>query len=121
MLQEYSAPTSCPLMQQLGYERKEREFEKASDPLSHDYNFFEGHSKLQEALLATEDRLDYVEKRRKQSGGKCKMCYLPANRERLRELKLMEQLNVRWPKETRWRRKYMEVTGDEFVDRPASA
>ncbi len=52
-------------IRQLGYERKEREFQKASDPRFNDYNFFEGYSRLQAALLDTEGRLDYVEKRRK--------------------------------------------------------
>ena len=52
-------------IRQLGYERKEREFEKASDPRFDDYNFFEGYAGLQAALLGTEGRLDYVNKRRK--------------------------------------------------------
>ena len=41
-----------------------------------------------------------------------------ASEQRVQELG--EQLGGRLLKETRWRRKYMEVVGDEFVDRPAS-
>jgi hypothetical protein len=37
-------------IRQLSYERKEREFEKASDPRFYDYNLFEGYSGLQAAL-----------------------------------------------------------------------
>ena len=51
-------------IRQLGYERKERKFKKASDPLFDDYSFFEGHAGLQAALLDTEGRLDSVNKRR---------------------------------------------------------
>jgi hypothetical protein len=103
---------------QLGYERKEREFEKASDPLFDDYNFFEGHAVLQAALLDTEGRLDSVNKRRKAELWEMRDTFF-ANEQRVQELG--EHLGVRRRKETRWRRKYMEVFGDKFVDRPASA
>ena len=105
-------------IRQLGYERREREFERALNPLFDDYNFFEGYSMLQDALSVTEDRLDYVEKRRKAERREMRDA-LFASEQRVRELG--EQLHVRRRKETRWRRKYLEVVGDEFVDRPASA
>jgi hypothetical protein len=49
-------------IQQLGNERKKREYEKASDPRFDAYIFFEGYSWLQAALMNTEDRLDKAEK-----------------------------------------------------------
>jgi hypothetical protein len=105
-------------IRQLGYERKECEFERALNPLFDDYNFFEGYSMLRDALSVTEDRLDYVEKRRKAERREMRDA-LFASEQKVRELG--EQLHVRRRKETRWRRKYLEVVGDEFVHRPASA
>ncbi len=89
-------------IRQLGYERKEREFEKASDPRFDDYNFFEGYAGLQAALLDTEGRLDYVNKRRKAELREM-WDALFASEQRVQELG--EQLGVSRRKETRWRRK----------------
>ncbi len=72
---------------------------------------------MQAALLDTEGRLDYGSKRRKAEQREMQDA-LFASEQRVQELG--EQLGVRRRKETRWRRKYMEVVGDEFVDRQAS-
>ncbi len=83
---------------QLGYERKEREFEKESDPRFDDYNFFEGCSGLQAALLDTELRLDKAEKRRKEERRKMRAASLDSEQ---RVKNLAEQLSLRRQKEAR--------------------
>ena len=49
-------------IRELAYERKEREFEKASDPRCDDYNVFKGYLQLQDAVYDYDDQLDQVKK-----------------------------------------------------------
>ena len=109
---------------QLAYERKEREFEKALDPRYDDYNFFEGYLQLQHAVLDYDNRMykmrkEFSAKRRRERENA--RAWEAAFRKSDREVRRMGRLLCEGRRrETRWHRKYLEVVGDQFGDRPAS-
>ena len=61
-------------MRELAYERKEREFEKASDPRYDDYNFFEGYLSLLHSVNDYDDQLCKEKAKRGETGGNGKQC-----------------------------------------------
>ncbi len=73
---------------------------------------------MQAALIDTEDRLDKAEKGLKAERRGIRAVLFDSEQ---RVQKLTEQFSVSRRREIRWRRKYLEVVGDEFVDCPASA
>ena len=94
------------------------------DTLYDDYNFFEGYLQLQRALVDYDDRQykmrkEFSAKRRREreNARAWEAAFWKSDRE-VRRLGLL-LYEGRW-RETRWHRKYLEVVGDQFGDRPAS-
>ena len=86
-------------VERLGYERAEREYEKEMDPRFDDFNFIEAYSSSQYELRLTKDKLDCAEEK---------------------VYRLQRELDAKRQSARRWRRKFREVVGEEFADRPAS-
>ena len=104
-------------IRELAYERKEREFEKASDPRYDDYNFYEGYLGLLHAVNDYDDQL-CKEKAKRRSD---RRQYEAGWRESERKVrKLTALLNASRRREDKWHEKYLSVVGDQFGDRPAS-
>ena len=99
-------------------------FEKALDPRYDDYDFFEGYLQLQHAVLDYDNhmykmRKEFSAKRRREreNARAWEAAFRKSDRE-VRKLGRLLQEGRR--RETRWHRKYLEVVGDQFGDRPAS-
>ena len=86
-------------VERLGYERAEREYEKEMDPRFDDFNFIEAYSSSQYELRLTKEKLECAEEK---------------------VYRLGRELDAKRQSARRWRRKFREVVGEEFADRPAS-
>ena len=84
---------------ELSYERKKREFNAQTDPRFDDFNFIEAYARSQDELRDAREQV-------------CDYDY--------RLWTLRGKLDKTRRSARRWRRKYLEQVGDEFVDRPAS-
>ncbi len=104
-------------IRELAYERKEREFEKASVPRYNDYNFYEGYLSLLHDVNNYDDRLCKEKAKRRSDRRE----WESALRERDRKVrKLTERLYASRRREDEWQEKYLAVVGDQFGGRPAS-
>ena len=108
-------------IRELAYERKDREFEKASDPRYYDYNFFEGYLQLQHAVNNYDNQLYKVKKELRAKLRSERRAWEAALWESDKKgRKLTELLYASRQRETRWHSKYLAVVGEEFGGRPAS-
>ena len=104
-------------MRELAYERKERDFEKASDPRYDDYNFYEGYLSLLHDVNDYDDQLCKEKSKRRRDRRE----WEAALRERDRKVrKLTGLLSASRRREDKWHEKYLSVVGDQFGDRPRS-
>ncbi len=82
----------------LSYERKEHEYYVQMDPRYNDFNFIEAYSRSQDERHLAREEVSYYDHR----------------------LWLLRGKLDKTRRSARWRRKFLEQVGDEFVDRPAS-
>ena len=106
-------------IRELAYERREREFEKASDPRYDDYNFYEGYLSLQHSVNDYDDQLCKEKAKRRKDRREWEAALRARERDR-KVRKLTARLNASLWREDRWHEKYLSVVGDQFGDRPRS-